>query len=119
MQEHIEGRGKTDMQILADLEKMKLLTQIHANIWDSAILEDVFKFERRLLTPTEHQILEFKIEGKDNQEIAELIGCKLHTIRCRVRDIRFKLRTGVKERPSKTWAFKGYNKFKRSFRGKR
>jgi len=119
VQEYVEGRGKTEIQILKELEKMKLLTQIHANIWIDEILSELFSFERRLLTPTEHQILEWKIEGKKNEEIAELIGCKLHTIRCRVRDIRFKLRTGVKERPSKTWAFKGYSKFKRSFRGRR
>jgi len=95
---------------------MKLLTQIHHDIWNEEILGVLFQFECRLLTPTEHQILEWKVQGKKNEEIAGLIKCKLHTVRCRVRDIRFKLRTGVKERPSKTWAFKEYSKFKRGFK---
>ena len=89
---------RQESESLDGLEKFRIMVNLHHDIWMEELLGQMFYKEYRLLTPVERQILELRVEGKTNEEAAKLIGCKLHTIRCRVRDIRHKYRTGVRER---------------------
>jgi len=93
------------------LNRDEVLYLVHQDVWPEDLLGDEFiRVVERVLSKTERQILEHKVEGHPDSFIAKLFNMKEDTLERAIRVIKEKLRVGDRVRVD-DWVRKTKNLF--------
>lgn len=74
----------------------QLIYNVHRDIWPDELLgEQYSKLIEKIMSKTERQIIEHKVEGYDDAHISKVFKMTRDSLEARLREIRSKLRNGV------------------------
>jgi DNA-binding CsgD family transcriptional regulator len=91
-------------EILHEVNEFETLRNLHNDIWEDTLLEPPFLFfYQRVLHPRERQIVDSKIKGKTNSEIATEMGVTVTTVARSIYNIRYIFRNKARQRVNKFW----------------
>lgn len=94
------------------VDEMRTLFNLHNDVWEDALLEPPFLFYYlKVLYPRERQIVDKKVTGTCNEDIAGLLGVTLSTVQRAIYNIRYVFRNKARPRVNKFWRNTSENHF--------
>lgn len=105
---HVENPydEKFEERIL-QVNEIVTLYNLHHDIWDETLLEPPFFFYyQRVLHPRERQVVDGRIAGKSNKQIAKNIGISESTVQRYAYNVRYIFRNKSRQRIYKFWEFR-------------
>lgn len=86
------------------VNEIKTLYLLHHNIWDETLLEPPFLFfYMRVLAPRERQVVDWKLQGLSDEQVAQKMGIKTSAVAQYVYNIRYIYRNKSRNRVYRTW----------------